>query len=302
MVNSFFGHSSIEAAKRHYEDEGYLILREWFQGDTIDRLSEQADELWTQPRNERLVIDFGDGDLANKRMLLRDAPAHGQVVNHKINDLYLESDEFRSILLDSNLTKLLALLLDGPPSICNSLHFTYGSSQRAHFDSWYMPPGVDDKMAVAAVPLEQYTLENGPLFYYPKSHLIPKYRFSDGHIRAIEAEMPQCDAYLFGEIAKRGITKQVFCGGAGDLFIWHSQLLHGGDTIANPTKTRRSVVVHYWRYRDIEHAAEYSWLQGKELPSHGGYYLAREHQKTGKVVDVEAQLAARVRVGNDGHF
>jgi len=288
----FYGHASAAAAKQFYEREGYLILKQWFSQHTIENLRTQARELWTQPRNPSLVVDFGARPLANTRMLLKDAPYEGSLINHKINDVFLESDEFRSVFLHEKLVAILAMLLEGLPSICNSLHFTVGSSQRAHFDTWYMPPAVEDKMAVAAVPLEPYIETNGPLFYYPRSHLIPKYKFSDGHIRAVEAEMPQCDEYLFDQLERRGLKKEIFYGNVGDLFIWHSQLLHGGEPLIDPSKTRRSIVVHYWRKGDIETSREYVWMWGKEIASHAGFYIARDHQRCGKVVDPEGQLEA----------
>lgn len=264
--------------KAFYEREGYLILPGWFSPEEIARLREQAVALWDEPRNPRLVIDFNEGDVDGRRILLKDAPDHARLYRQKINDLYLESDAFRAIMLEARLAALLEALLSGKPSIINSLHFAVGSSQRAHFDSWYMPPGVEDRMAVAAVPLDPYVEGNGPLFYYPRSHLIPKHRFSHGGLRAIDAEQAECDAYVDGEIAARGLKREIFYGQPGDLFIWHSQLYHGGMPITDPTLTRRSVVVHYWRAGDIDAAPEYHWLRGAETPSHAGFYIARGHQ------------------------
>ena len=264
--------------KAFYEREGYLILRGWFSPEEVDRLRGQALSLWDEPRNERLVVDFGEGDVAGKRMLLKDAPDHARQYNQKINDLYLESDAFRSDALSLRLSRLLETLIDGKPSIINSLHFAVGSQQRAHYDSWYMPPGVEDRMAVAAIPLEPYVEDNGPLFYYPRSHLIPKYRFSSGHIRAIEEEMPACDAYIDTQLAERGLQPEIFYGEPGDLFIWHSQLYHGGMPVKDGRLTRRSIVVHYWRAGDVDQTPEYGYLHGAETASHSGFYLARNHQ------------------------
>lgn len=292
-MKDFFGYDSPEDAKASYEREGYLILKSWFSGQQVGELINQAKQLWSLPRNEKLVVDFGSGELANQRMLLKDAPAFGAYENHKINDLFLESDQFRSVFLGNRLSSLLGSLLGGAPCACNSLHFTYGSEQRAHFDTWYMPPPVADKMAVVSVALEPYTADNGPLYYYPRSHLLPKYRFSNGHIRAIEVEMPNCDKHVFGEIEKAGIEKKVFYCDAGDVFVWHSQLLHGAEPHLNKNMTRRSIVVHYWRHNDIDSNAEYPWLHGLERPSYDGYYVNRPHQNVGKVID-QAEQAKRL--------
>ena len=274
----------LDAAKRFYDAEGYLIVPQFFSSDELAILQGLSSGVWRRPRNEKIIIDFGSGPLANQRMLLRDAPDDAIKYNHKINDLYLESAELRSVFLSPHLASVLSHLLAGSPMIINSLNFTQGSGQRAHFDTWYMPPPVEDGMVVVAVALEDYSATNGPLFYYPRSHLIPKYKFSSGHIRAIEAEMPRCDEYLFGEIASRKIQKQTFFAKAGDMFIWHSQLLHGGEPIVDPGSTRRSIVVHYWRHGDLELTEEYPWFRGLEMPASSGYYLNRAHQTPGKVV------------------
>jgi hypothetical protein len=274
----------LDLAKRHYETEGYVIVPQFLTPGELDRLRQLSLGLWQRPRNDKLIVDFGSGPLAGRRMKLRDAPDGGVKFNHKINDLYLESAEFRSIFLASRMTAVLSHLLGASPLIINSLHFTQGSGQRAHFDTWYMPPPREDRMAVVAAVLEDYTPTNGPLSYYPRSHLIPKYRFSSGHIRAIESEMPLCDAYLDAELSARGLRKQIFYGKAGDMFIWHSQLLHGGEPIVDPESTRRSVVVHYWRHGDLAASEEYPWLRGLEVASDSGYYLNRAHQTVGQVV------------------
>jgi hypothetical protein len=274
----------LDLAKQKYERDGYAVVPQFLSKDELSQLKQLSISLWQRPRNDRIIVDFGGGPLANRRMLLRDAPNDGLMYNHKVNDVYLESPEFRSIFLSSRLAALLTHLLDGPPLIINSLHFTQGSGQRQHFDTWYMPPPVEDRMAVVAAALEDYTPINGPLSYYPGSHLIPKYRFSSGHIRAIEAEMPLCDAYLNAELASRELQKQTFYAKAGDIFIWHSQLLHGGEPILDPASTRRSVVVHYWRYGDLDVSDEYPWFRGLELRSFSGYHLNRAHQTPGEVV------------------
>jgi phytanoyl-CoA hydroxylase len=87
--------------------------------------------------------------------------------------------------------------------------------------------------------------------YYAGSHKIPPYRFSDGRLNEKADEMPQCRAYLEREIAERGLKVQEFRGQAGDVLLWHAQLLHGGTAIRDMSKTRRSLVVHYWRAGDL---------------------------------------------------
>jgi ectoine hydroxylase-related dioxygenase (phytanoyl-CoA dioxygenase family) len=273
--------------KRFYDENGYLVLRKFFSTDEVVALKQMAIDLWTEPRDPNLIIDMGAGPYANQRMKLSDAPYECRKYNHKINDLYLISELFRSYFLSPKLVRVLSNCVEGSPLIINSLNFTVGSSQRAHFDTWYMPPPIEDAMVVASLALENCTPDNGPVFYYPGSHRLSKYRFSTGHIRAVESEMPVCDGFLWPTLQAAGIEKKVLICKAGDLFIWHSQLLHGGSPINDPQATRRSIVVHYWRQGDIEKTDEYPWLHNLTTKSHSGWYLKRPHQTPGKVKTTE---------------
>ena len=270
--------------KDFYDQHGYLILPQFFSTEEVSTLKRLAESVWEGPRNPDLVVDIGEGKYANQRMKLAKAPAECAAVIHKVADLYLVSDEFRKHFLGRKLVEVLAACVEGSPLIINSLNFIQGSTQRAHFDTWYMPPPVEDAMVVASLALEDYREDNGPVFYYPGSHKLPKYRFSTGHIRAVEAEMPACDASVFPAVEKAGLEKKVLLCKAGDLFVWHSQLLHGGSPIQTPGATRRSIVVHYWRNGDIETTDEYPWLRGLSKPAYAGFYLDRPHQTPGEVV------------------
>ena len=155
--------------------------------------------------------------------------------------------------------------------VCNSLNFIWGSQQPDHFDTWYMPPPVANKMVVSSICLEDVDPIAGPLVYYPGSHKIPPYVFSHGRIDAIEAEMPACRAYLEEKLKEYHPERKLFLGKAGDVFIWHAQLLHGGTGIKDLGHTRRTLVTHYWRAGDVE--------PERAVEVHKtGFYLKRAHQ------------------------
>jgi ectoine hydroxylase-related dioxygenase (phytanoyl-CoA dioxygenase family) len=125
-------------------------------------------------------------------------------------------------------------------------------------------------MVVTSVCLEDVHSDAGPLFYLPGSQKIPPYRFSNGTIRAIPAEMDECHAYLDRAIKERGLKREIFLGRKGDVFIWSCQIAHGGSPITDPKRTRKSLVTHYWRANDM--AAH------KLERVNGGYYFAKDHQ------------------------
>src|SRR5438445_466251 len=47
------------------------------------------------------------------------------------------------------------------------------------------------------------------------------------------------------QLRENGLERQAFTCSRGDVFIWHGGLVHGGDEIQTPGKTRKSFVVHY---------------------------------------------------------
>lgn len=258
-----------------WNENGFLILPNFFEPETLASLLSEVNEIWQnrQLDHNPLVIDILEGSLAGKRMKLKDVPEEVRTLAHKLNDLYLISDTCRSLSLDPKLSKILGELLNGEPIIINSLTFEKGSQQPYHFDTYYMPPPVQNKMVVSSICLEDYHVESGPLGYYPKSHKIPPYNFSHGNLNAVDTEMPQATAYIEAEIAKRGLQAESFIGKAGDVFIWHAQLYHGGQPILDPHRTRRSLVTHYWRAVDV-HPAQVGKI------GDGQNYLKRSHQLT----------------------
>src|SRR5262249_1722662 len=73
-------------------------------------------------------------------------------------------------------------------------------------------------------------------------HKIPLYKFKDGSHHASNDEMPQWNAYIESQLAERNIEGKLFFAKKGDVFIWHSDLLHAGSPIKDPNRTRNSLV------------------------------------------------------------
>lgn len=250
-----------------WDEHGYLILPGHFSRTEVDRVNEYIDKLWQESRATRVevVVDVFIGRPEERRCLLSEAPADARRAPHKLNNLYLASPFIREIVLEPRLALLIEDLLGAPPLVCNTLNLEYGSEQDFHTDSLYMAARVGLNLAASWIALEDCLAEAGPLRYYPGSHKIPPFRFSNGQITAVTDEMDHYDRYMEEQVQARGLTCESFLGRAGDVFLWHSQLLHGGERIMEIARTRRSLVTHYWRARDI------SRIHGRAGP--GRYYL-----------------------------
>jgi phytanoyl-CoA hydroxylase len=234
-----------------WEANGFLVLRGLMSPAEVARVRAVVDDEWSRREGNDHLVDVLSGRHAHQAFRMSEIPEGSRREVYKLNNLFARRPEIRQVALSERLRPVLAQLLEGEPLICNSLNFERGSQQPFHIDTWYMPPPVDNRMVVASIALDDVGADNGPLVYYPGSHKIPGYRFSTGRLNEVPAEMPQCDAYLQHEIAKRGLKVEQFGGKSGDVFLWHAQLLHGGSAIRDMSKTRATLVVHYWRAGDL---------------------------------------------------
>jgi ectoine hydroxylase-related dioxygenase (phytanoyl-CoA dioxygenase family) len=258
--------------KQFWEDNGYLVLPGLFSSAEMQAVNELINGLLEDSKGlGNATVDVLHGEHLGKRFRGADAPKDSFQGPIKINDLFLQEPKVRDLALGKELTRILSDLLDGPPMICNSLNFIWGSQQPNHIDSWYMPPPVENKLAVSSICLEDVRPEAGPLLYYPGTHKIPPYRFSHGGIHAVQEEMPACQAYLEEQLKKTHAERREFLGKAGDVFLWHGQLLHAGSPIKDLSYTRKTLVTHYWRKKDME-------PERVQKIHRTGYYLKREHQ------------------------
>jgi hypothetical protein len=152
---------------------------------------------------------------------------------------------------ERRLQPLISALLGHETSLFQSINFLTGSEQRTHSDSIHMSTFPLGGMAAAWVALEDITPDNGPLHYYPGSHKLPYYLNADYANEGStwltgDKEYTEYEAYIARRIAEAGIEKQIFLARKGDVFIWHANLMHGGEPHRDKALTRKSMVFHYF--------------------------------------------------------
>jgi len=240
---------SIETLQLDFEQNGYAILPGFYGTDEVGALQKVIDDLISQPRLDLCVDDMD----SNARTLLGWVkPSDRQAHRFKFNDLFLISPEVRDVATNPRISRLLERLVGQRLALCNSLYFEKGSAQALHVDSLYMTPRTQGDLIAIWVALEDAHPDAGPLEYYPGSHLIPQFRFSDGSYHATAGEMLQFETYMRKEVQSRGLQKNTFPARRGDVFIWHAHLFHGGGAINDLSRTRRSLVFHYYSERDCK--------------------------------------------------
>gem|GEM_PF-885778 len=259
-----------------WQENGYIVVKGFYNAERIDQINRYIDELWQNRRELDCPVSIDEyiGTENERRRLFSEASSAVREHPYKVNDLYLASNVIREIVLNEEMARLLkSLLYSGTPMICSSLYFEKGSQQRKHFDTFFMPPLVRDRMLATWIALEDVTESSGPLAYYPGSHKIKPWIFEDGRFNLQIDQRDACYRYIDAELDRLQIEPEHFLAEKGDLFVWHPQLLHGGDQIHDLSATRKSFVTHYFCREDHpeEDAEEFApdrfYLKRKYLPA-----------------------------------
>lgn len=174
------------------------------------------------------------------------------VNKNKIMFAIHHSNSLRQLALDKNLLELLHTLIGGEAVLFQSINFITGSEQHTHSDSVHMTTYPLGGLLGVWVALEDITEDNGPLHYYPGSHLLPYYLNKDYNNEGTKwmlgnKDYSEYEKMIETKIKDFKLEKKVFTARKGDILIWHANLFHGGNQHTNKNKTRKSVVFHYFK-------------------------------------------------------
>jgi phytanoyl-CoA hydroxylase len=245
-------HRLSTADRTHFFDDGYVVLRQFATADEVAVVNRAVDRVWNDKSiYNPVTVSAYTGTPEYTETYIRNVDGRAREMGNKLNHLYLYDHAVLDLLVSDKVIGVVSDLIEGTPLLFNGLNLERGSEQRFHFDTFYMPPLSENRMAVLWFALEDVRPGSGELQYYPRSHTIPPYRFSHGEIWALADEMPAFDEYIDAQLADRGLKPARFRGARGDVFIWHAQLYHGGSAVEVPGSTRRSMVAHYWRVEDM---------------------------------------------------
>ncbi|MBJ6109664.1 phytanoyl-CoA dioxygenase family protein [Hymenobacter sp. BT523] len=219
-----------QASLLAFEENGFAVLPGFFSAETVDGIN---------------------ADLAR----LIETRQISQRYRNKFMFAFRQSARIREAG-EGALRSLVAALLGHETNLFQSINFLTGSEQRTHSDSIHMSTFPLGGMAAAWVALEDITPGNGPLHYYPGSHNLPYYLNADYQNEGTawligDKEYTQYEAYINQKIAEAGLPKQVFLARKGDVFVWHANLMHGGEPHLDKAQTRKSMVFHYFSQAHI---------------------------------------------------
>ncbi|MDG3438874.1 phytanoyl-CoA dioxygenase family protein [Nitrospirillum amazonense] len=132
---------------------------------------------------------------------------------------------------------------------CQTLLYVNGSQQDAHQDTIHLTPYPAGYMCGVWVALEDVRPESGELFVYPGSHRTPRLLAEPLGLAKVTSDYSSY--VVFGDEINRllnagGFERLVYRPKAGQILVWHENLIHGGGIRVNSEITRRSIVSHYY--------------------------------------------------------
>jgi hypothetical protein len=208
-----------------YRENGYLIMRGAVPDALIERIKAEA------------------------RPLFRPQVVDGARSGYRVQDAWKESVAVRELAGIPVILDKLRFLYGREPFPFQTLNFLHGSQQRTHSDTIHFSCRPARFMCGVWAALEDVTADNGPLFYYPGSHLLPEYNYYDMGMTARGGDYKAYEDFLERLVAARSLQRESLRAKKGDILIWASNLMHGGEKILAPDSTRWSQVTHYY-FRD----------------------------------------------------
>lgn len=209
-----------------FDDKGFLVLRNFLTEKTADQINNEIDKLMSDG-----TVKFRYG---GKLMF---------VIHH--------SEIVKNIGNDKKLLEFLSILMDGQAKLFQSINFINGSQQKTHSDSIHMTTYPLGGLLGVWIALEDVDETNGALHYIPESHKLPYFLNSDydnegSAFKIGKKSYKAYEEFLEEKVKELGLKKEVFRAKKGDLLIWHANILHGGEPHFDKSKTRKSLVYHYF--------------------------------------------------------
>jgi hypothetical protein len=136
------------------------------------------------------------------------------------------------------------------PCACQTLTYVNGSEQNAHQDSIHLTPYPNGFMCGVWIALQDVQENSGELFVYPGSHRTGSLRAGALGLHKVVnddySHYATFDRAIMDMVESHGYERLVYRPKAGQILVWHENLIHGGSPRLNHDRTRLSVVSHYF--------------------------------------------------------
>jgi hypothetical protein len=174
--------------------------------------------------------------------------AYGEAGFNRVQDAWRSAPAERALAGLPVVTGALRKAYGAEPFPFQTLIFYRGSEQPAHADLIHFTADPVHLMCGVWLALEDVHPDAGPPFYYPGSHKAPVLSLAD--VGAPPGAQPEEAYRRYYEPALRERAAAYPCetprAKKGQALVWAANLLHGGAPVRDRSRTRRSLVTHYF--------------------------------------------------------
>lgn len=194
--------------------------------------------------------DIPDFDRIADGIAERLRPEHERL-NGRVQDAWREEAGVKTLATHPSVMEMLRNLYRRRPIPFQTLNFRHGTQQRTHSDVIHFSSIPEGFMCGVWFALEDVTPDNGPLHYYPGSHKLRVYEpyhlgISGGPSKGRDEQYRRYEDFIDSLGRASGLKKEVVTMKRGEAIVWASNLLHGGEPIRDPERTRLSQATHYY--------------------------------------------------------
>jgi ectoine hydroxylase-related dioxygenase (phytanoyl-CoA dioxygenase family) len=215
-------------ALRHFAEHGYLTVAGAVDAAHLAQLNAALDDAVA-----RKIQGYDWGSSQRLQNLHDDYPAIRQLWTHP------------------RVLRMLSLIFGVPAKPCQTLSYVFGSQQQHHQDTIHLTPYPAGRMCGVWTALEDVREGSGELVVFPGSHRLPRvYMAGSGAPKVTDDDWTR-----FGEVIvpiwtrminEAGLGPEPYRAKAGDVLIWHENLMHAGMPRSDMALSRRSIVGHYF--------------------------------------------------------
>jgi phytanoyl-CoA hydroxylase len=222
----------------HYIDHGYVVFPRAVDAALVEEYLVLFEQIWKDPPSSVHARHGG-------KVLPLTPDLYDQVA--KIDGVHHYFSRAGELIFPPPVLRFLTQIYDRPPVAFQTMTMRLGSEEPLHTDTG--PLTLTEPMSLTAswLALEDIQPSSGELQFIPGSHLVPEL-LVHGVNKAHHGDLDE-----YGRILKeiramcdeRGLKTENFMAKAGDVLIWHADLMHGGAVIEDRHRTRKSMVAHF---------------------------------------------------------
>ncbi len=203
----------------------------------------------------------------------------------RLQDAWRAIPTVRQVAAHTPILRLLEFAYGRRPIPFQTLNFTVGTQQGTHSDTMHFDCFPHHFMCGVWVAFEDADERNGALHYLPGSHRLPVLALEDfgiprGTYTTRNLAGHRYEQALQGYIRDMGLRKEVIPLRRGQALIWAANVFHGGEPIADATRTRQSQVTHYYFERCLYTQPLWSDLHGGRIMYKKVFDISRNRYAT----------------------